>query len=406
MATPIQGLLGDFSQLEQLAQMQAEQNRQLAEQQAALNRVNQVGPYGSVTYEQGPGGQWSQVTQLSPAQQQALAQQQAFQQQQGQLAQGLLSQFGQATASPFSMEGLPPAAVADAQERQRIEDALYSRQSRWMDEQWGRDREAQMQNLADRGIPINSEAWQRAMTDFDKRRADAYADARAQAIGMGGQEMERSFGLGSQARQQALAERQLQRGTPMAELQGLLGIGGLGGAGGVQTPQAMAPGQVQIQPGLNIGQTALGLGELAQKGQISEAQLAMQEKLKMNELHNALNIAQQKNLSDWNIASGGWGAQERIAEANRLADWQRAQLQANTARATAGSSAAASKYGQLSPEQQIQLQESKNLTALASAALAGGGSLQDYDWGSALAGSAGGAIAGGLAQGAMSNKNG
>src|SRR5215472_15995270 len=65
----------------QVSAAQTQSNLQTAQEQAVLNNVNQVTPYGNVNYTHaGPYGQWTQTTQLSPAEQQLFNQQMAAQQ--------------------------------------------------------------------------------------------------------------------------------------------------------------------------------------------------------------------------------------------------------------------------------------------------------------------------------------
>ena len=45
---------------------------QLAQYQTNANRVNQYSPYGNITYDQSPGGQWNMTTSLNPVQQSTL----------------------------------------------------------------------------------------------------------------------------------------------------------------------------------------------------------------------------------------------------------------------------------------------------------------------------------------------
>ncbi|MBF0142711.1 MAG: hypothetical protein HQL59_04540 [Magnetococcales bacterium] len=91
--------------------------------------------------------------------------------------------------------------------RKSVEDALYGRQTAKLDPQFRQEEEAMKTELANRGIPLGSEAYTRAVDDFFRRRQDAYAAARQDAIQGGGAEMANLFGMGLQARQQGLNER-------------------------------------------------------------------------------------------------------------------------------------------------------------------------------------------------------
>lgn len=93
-------------------QAQTASNLQTAQTQSALNNLNQVSPYGTVSYTQpgGPDTQWTQTTQLSPSQQAIYNQQ--VQAEQGALGtantqmgriQGALGQ----SVTPGQLQGVP-----------------------------------------------------------------------------------------------------------------------------------------------------------------------------------------------------------------------------------------------------------------------------------------------------------
>lgn len=97
----------------QTANAQSQSNIATAIANAQLNRVNQVTPWGSITYTQGPAGAngvptWSSQIQLSPAQQAMLEQQQQQQLARGQIAQELLGNVGGSLGKPLDLSSLQP----------------------------------------------------------------------------------------------------------------------------------------------------------------------------------------------------------------------------------------------------------------------------------------------------------
>jgi hypothetical protein len=80
-----------------------------------------------------------------------------------------------------------------------------------------RDRESQESRLANQGITHGSEAYDRAQTDFGKN----VNDARLAAIAQAGQEQSRLFDLGSRQRNQAIQEYDAQRSRPLNEFNAL-----------------------------------------------------------------------------------------------------------------------------------------------------------------------------------------
>lgn len=236
------------------ASAQAGANTEAAIAQAWLNAVNQTTPWGSISYNQTGTQQvgdqsvptFSQNISLSPSQQRQLDLQNALQEQVLGLGQGVVGNVGNAISTPFNLNGLPQAPGIDdfSADRRRVEDALLSR----FNEDIGSQEAALRTQLANQGISQGSEAFSSAMKDLDRRRNDALN----QATLLGGQEQSRLFGLGTQARQQGIQERALERSQPVNELATLLGLGG-----GVQLPQFGSGINAGIAPADVTGATAL-----------------------------------------------------------------------------------------------------------------------------------------------------
>jgi hypothetical protein len=181
---------------------------------------------------------WSQQTILSPQQQAILDQQQGIQSGFMNQAQSMLGRVQDAYADPFDTSGMAAWAQgpqagnlqagnldpnqfftqgagqgimgqldtsslgdmpqADAQERQRIENALFERM-RPEHQQAQAGLESQLANM---GLTRGSEAWNREM----QRIGDQQSRERFNAMEIGGQEMQRLFGMGMQGRQQGWNE--------------------------------------------------------------------------------------------------------------------------------------------------------------------------------------------------------
>ena len=238
-----------------LAPAQSDANKDAATWNTNLNRVDQVGPNGSLKWTQGADGRWTQTTSLSP-------EQQALQDSQNRIstglagaAEGALGRVKDSLASPMDLSGLPtrqsgpdasqyqtaqytatpvsaaqatPAAsfggasasgggpiqrtfdtsgvttklpsTIDDTSRQRVEEALMSR----LNPQLQRDNDALRSRLLNSGIEVGTDAYNREMNNF----AQQSNDARMQAILAGGQEETRQTqllqGLNAQQFGQAL----------------------------------------------------------------------------------------------------------------------------------------------------------------------------------------------------------
>lgn len=224
-------------------------------QQQALNRVNEVNPYGSAQYVQNPDGSITRQYNLSAPQQALLNQQQSrdialgdtaadsFYQMRNEYGQPLsLDQLGQ--APELSFNDLPQLLGANDMQgqRQSTEDAVYDSFARRNEPNFEREQEALEQSLSERGIPRDSERARIELENMRQRQEDARLNAQNSARVAGLQELQGLFGLSREARSQLAGEQQtlfsaggqqrdralnemlLQRDRPASELSTLLGL--------------------------------------------------------------------------------------------------------------------------------------------------------------------------------------
>jgi hypothetical protein len=183
----------------------AEGNLEAARANIAANRVNQYTPYGSLEYKisgEDPYGNptWSATQSLSPVQQQLLDYQNQSSLGLGQLAGKGLGYVSNMLDTPFDTSKLPTTGFNPSQSYQ---DAYMQR----LAPQIQQGREALNVDLANRGIPIGSEAYKRAMQSQSQRENDLLLGATTQG-----------FGVGQQARQQGLQEQAYLRNEPLNTL--------------------------------------------------------------------------------------------------------------------------------------------------------------------------------------------
>lgn len=187
------------------AKATAEGNLDAARANIAANRVNQYTPYGSLEYEvsgEDPFGNpmWKATQSLSPVQQQLLDYQNQSSLGLGQLAEKGLGYVGNMLDTPFDTSQLPTTGFNPSQSYQ---DAYMQRLAPQIEQ----GREALSVDLANRGIPIGSEAYKRAMGAQSQRENDLLLGATTQG-----------FGVGQQARQQGLQEQAYLRNEPLNTL--------------------------------------------------------------------------------------------------------------------------------------------------------------------------------------------
>lgn len=259
---------------------QTQSNKDTAGYNASLNHGNTSTPFGSSTYSQRTDPQtgapiYDQTIALSPDQQSLLDQQNKQDLQLGQLSGALATQAGNNYATPMDTSGMPKIQGAPAQQdyqrnldlsnlpalqgtddaaRKQISDALYNKQTAYLDPQYQQREDQLRTRLATQGITQNSEAWNNALDEQNRSRSFDYDQARNSAITGSGNEISqlaatalanrgemyneksgagnfansatgatnadslRAAGFNNDASQQALAQAMAKRNEPLNEL--------------------------------------------------------------------------------------------------------------------------------------------------------------------------------------------
>jgi len=236
------------------AQATAAGNIEAARVATAANRVNQVTPYGNLTYAvtgADPYGNptWTATQTLSPAQQQLLDYQNQASLGLGRLAGQGLGYVENMLQTPFDVSKLPSTGFNPSQTYQ---EAYMQR----LAPQLQQGREQLQQRLANQGIDIGSEAYDRAMMQQAQRENDLLAAATTQG-----------FGVGQQARQTALQEQAYLRNEPLNTLSAVRT------GAQVQGPQFVNSAQQATTAGPDL-LGAAGMGYNAQMGNFNAQQAA------------------------------------------------------------------------------------------------------------------------------------
>jgi hypothetical protein len=180
-------------------------NLDVARQTTAANRVNQYTPYGSLEYQmsgQDPYGNpmWKSTQSLAPDQQKLLDIQNQLSIGTGELGQQGLGYVQNMISKPFDTSSLPSTGFNAGQSYQ---DAYMQR----LKPQIEQGREALNTQLANSGIPVGSEAYNRAMMNQGQKENDLLAAATTQG-----------FGTGLAANQQGFNQLAYQRNEPINTL--------------------------------------------------------------------------------------------------------------------------------------------------------------------------------------------
>lgn len=163
----------------QTAGAQTGANQQNAAYLAALNRMNTYGPTGSQTYKNEGADPttgapiYSSSTTLSPEQQALYNSNTSNQLNQSGFAGNALDQ---------ARSAYQPINTNWDQQQQKSQDALYGRNTRYLDPQFARQEKGLDAKLAAQGITPGSEAWKNAMDEFGAGKNQAYEAARDNSI--------------------------------------------------------------------------------------------------------------------------------------------------------------------------------------------------------------------------------
>lgn len=195
------------------ATAQGAANLDAARAQGRINNPNVVSPTGTqtVTWD----GDTPTLTQTYSPQEQALydanSQTRLLLSQLGSKGAGAL---GDVIGKNLDLSGAPQAPGSADEVRNSVINAMMSRSNKDLGDQ----EQSTRSSLIAAGIPVTSEAFGKEMDRIDRARNDARNTAELAA----GQEAQRQFGMGTDARKNAIAEILAQRQTPLNEITALM----------------------------------------------------------------------------------------------------------------------------------------------------------------------------------------
>ena len=101
----------------------------------------------------------------------------------------------------------PTSTTGDLEaDRARIEEEVFGRLTKNLDTNRARDKQELEQSLYNRGIGVGNPLYNQQMEEFNQRYDDLTTDARQRAAEVGGQELDRTFGMGWTQRQNEMNE--------------------------------------------------------------------------------------------------------------------------------------------------------------------------------------------------------
>ena len=191
---------------------QTQSNLETAKAGNEMNRVNQYGPTGSITYDNPTGNVWNQTTTESANQRQLREGQEGLGIGLNNLAGSQISKVSDILGTNFNPRrfnssevtggAFDPNKAAGAD----IEDSVYKLATDRLGKQFDRSEESLRTRLANQGVNAGTDAFGAEMESFNEGRGNAYSEAQLMARGQA--EASRAARIGEQlgARQQNLAE--------------------------------------------------------------------------------------------------------------------------------------------------------------------------------------------------------
>lgn len=222
---------------QETAAAQAAANKETAIAQQQLNAINQVTPYGKLSFSQ--NGWWDDArevprltatTTLTPEQMEILGLTQQAGINYGQLANQQLGAVSDRLGQPLDFASLGAAPQANEATRDEVAGALTQRFQPY----WDRDLDQLETRLANQGIQLGSEAYSRAMQDYGRAVNDARLGIENAALG----QMLQLYGAEENQRGRRASEMIQERTQPLNELAAMLTGSQVQSPGFVPTPQS------------------------------------------------------------------------------------------------------------------------------------------------------------------------
>lgn len=202
------------------------------------NLINQTGPAGSVTYDQTGTyvdpttgltvPKYTQDTELSPLGNTLLGAG-------TNVANSVLPTIQQEASNiqPLNVNsGVNAATVAGGPQatNSNVANAVYGEQSGFLNPQWQQNQQNLTDQLSQQGIPVGSQAYDNAMTNFNNSKTQAYQAAQDSATTQGSTAGSNLYNMALLGQQQNVANQQTAQQNPISLLSLLTSGYGIGGS--------------------------------------------------------------------------------------------------------------------------------------------------------------------------------
>lgn len=220
-----------------VANAQTTSNLSTAAGQQALNNVNQVGPNGSVNYNQtgtytdpSTGTQlptYTQTTSLDPLSQAILTGTKQAGASLIPTAQTLATQAGTSATTPLNFSGANNDVIQGGPQaiNQNATNTIYQGEQALLDPTFKQQQTDLQDQLSRRGIDVGSDAYSNAQTNLGTQQNQARTAALGNATGQGITSANNMFGMALQGQNQNLNQQQLAQSNPLNLLSQIYGGG-------------------------------------------------------------------------------------------------------------------------------------------------------------------------------------
>lgn len=220
-----------------VANAQTTSNLSTAAGQQALNNVNQVGPNGSVNYNQtgtytdpSTGTQlptYTQTTSLDPLSQAILTGSKQAGASLVPTAQTLATQAGTSATTPLNFSGANNDVIQGGPQaiNQNATNTIYQGEQALLDPTFKQQQTDLQDQLSRRGIDVGSDAYSNAQTNLGTQQNQARTAALGNATGQGITSANNMFGMALQGQNQNLNQQQLAQSNPLNLLSQIYGGG-------------------------------------------------------------------------------------------------------------------------------------------------------------------------------------
>jgi hypothetical protein len=219
-----------------VANAQTTSNLGTSAAQQAENNVNQVGPNGSVNYSQTgtytdptTGTKvptYTQTTTLDPLTQSILAGTKTAANTLVPTAQNLATQAGGTATTPLNPNQTANNSIIAGGPQAldpTVANAVTQQQESFLNPQWNQTQQNLTDQLSRAGIPVGSDAYNSAMTNFNNSKTQAYQSAQDAGTTQGATNANNMFGLALQGQNQNLGQQQTLQSNPLSLLSQIYG---------------------------------------------------------------------------------------------------------------------------------------------------------------------------------------